>query len=357
MKNSYHGKSTYSSKLGMPPGTLIHVGKQYKEQASITCFQYNAEKMTETQLSSTADALNLINNRDVTWIKVKGMQDVDTIKEIGDKLGLHPLIMEDILHTDQRPRVEEYDKYLFVVLKIFYHDNQEKSLQSEQLSLLVGDYYVLSFQERDNKIVERIIGRLQNNEGRIRKMNADYLAYALMDVVVDHYFLVCEHFADVLESSEDELLTLYRPDQLQSLYHLKREMISLRKMVWPLRELILRLERENIPQIHKETRPYLRDLYEHTIQIIDLIETSRDILTGIFDLYLSIAGNRMNEVMKVLTIIATIFIPLTFIAGVYGMNFEHMPELGWKIAYPAVLLLMGVVAVIMLLFFRRKKWL
>jgi magnesium transporter len=282
---------------------------------------------------------------------------VGIIEKVGAHFGIHPLVLEDILHTGQRPKVEDLGDYIFIVLKMLYHDDQEDEMLGEQVSLLLGQNCVISFQEREGDIFNPIRERIRNSKGRIRRAGADYLAYALVDAIVDHYFVILEKMGEKIESLEEELVTNPTPETLQIIHKLKRNLIFLRKSVWPLREVINALERGESPLITEPTGIYLRDVYDHSIQVIDTIETFRDMVSGMLDIYLSSLSNRMNEVMKVLTIIATIFIPLTFIAGIYGMNFKFMPELEWHWGYPTALIVMLLIVGSMFIYFRRKKWL
>jgi magnesium transporter len=280
------------------------------------------------------------------------------LEQLGERFGLHPLVVEDILNTDQRPKLEDYGEYLFIVLKSHYHsDGESGDAEIEQISLVLGPNYVLSFQERAGDEFEPVRERIRSNKGRVRRQGADYLAYSLIDLIADTYFLVLERLGERMETLEEELVTDPTTETLQAIHKLKREMVFLRKSIWPLREVIGALERGESPLIQDTTGVYLRDVYDHIIQVIDTVETYRDMLSGMLDIYLSSVSNRMNEVMKVLTIIATIFIPLTFVAGVYGMNFKHMPELEWPWAYPLVWLAMIIIAGLMVAYFRRKRWL
>jgi magnesium transporter len=265
--------------------------------------------------------------------------------------------MEDILHTDQRPKMEDFEDYIFIVTKMLFFDQEKRELKAEQLSLILGENYVVTFQERVGDVFEPIRERIRKGKGRVRKMQSDYLAYALIDAVVDHYFIVLEKIGETVESLEEELVTNPTPETLQAIHHLKRELIFLRKSVWPLRELISGLERGEASLIQEKTTVFLRDVYDHTIQVIDTVESLRDMVSGMLDVYLSSVSNRMNEVMKVLTIIATIFIPMTFIAGIYGMNFENMPELKWPWGYPLVWCVILAIGIVMLGYFKKKKWL
>jgi len=281
---------------------------------------------------------------------------VDIIEKIGNHFNIHPLILEDIVNTGQRPKMEDFIDYIFIVLKMLYYDEKENETKAEQVSLILGSNFVISFQESEGDVFDTIRKRIRSDRGRIRRMGADYLAYALIDAIVDNYFIILEKLGEKIEDIEDELVTNPAPATLQAIHDLKREMIFLRKSVWPLREVVSRLERWESPLINKSLDIYLRDVYDHTIQVIDSIETFRDMLSGLFDIYLSSVSNRMNEIMKVLTIIATIAIPLTVITGIYGMNFQSMPELQWWWSYPIVLLVMLTLGILMIIYFRRKKW-
>ena len=293
----------------------------------------------------------------VTWINIDGLHSIETIEKIGKHFELHPLILEDILNTGQRPKCEDYEKCLFMVLKMLRYNDEDNSVRSEQVSLVLGQNFVISFQEAVGDVFEQVRDRIRNAKGRIRKMAADYLAYTLIDSIVDNYFLILERIGEQIESMEEELIAKPSDKTVRMIHSLKRELIFLRKSVWPLRELINSLQKTESSLITDSTEPYLRDVYDHTIQVIDTIESFRDMVSGMLDIYLSSISNQMNAVMKVLTIIATIFIPLTFIAGIYGMNFKYMPELEWRWGYGLVLLVMIAIAVIMLIYFRRKKWL
>jgi len=344
-------------KVGLPPGTLVFTGDQRVEKPRLTLIDYNEESIEEREIDSVDACIPFIKKDSVTWINVDGLHQVNIIKTLGDHLKIHPLIQEDIVHMDQRPKMEDMDAYLFMVLKMIMIDPSAKELESEQVSLIVGQRFVISFQERQGDVFEGIRERIRNTHGRIRRMEADYLAYSLLDAIVDQYFVILETVGDEIESMEDEVMENPTPNTLQHLHQLKRKMLFLRKSIWPMREMISALERSESKLIQKRVHPFLRDLYDHAIQIIDMLETLRDMNSGMFDMYLSSVSNRMNEVMKVLTIIATIFIPLTFIAGIYGMNFEHIPELKWRFGYAGFWIVTACIATIMVVFFKRKKWL
>lgn len=346
-----------SQKAGLPPGTLVHIGERKVESAKITLFDYDRDRFEEKGIRTVHEALPFRDSPTVTWINVDGLHEVDILRELGEGFGLHPLVIEDILNTDNRPKAEDYGEYIFLILNELSLDPATHIVSKEQISLVCGRNFVLSFQEKEGDVFDPIRDRIRTNKGRVRKMGADYLAYALIDAIVDNYFLVLESLGEKIEILEDRLVENPTREASHEIHMLKREMITLRKSVWPLREVVNALQRSESPLIQAETGLYLRDVYDHTIQVIDTIETFRDMLSGMLDIYLTSVSNRMNEVMKVLTIIATIFIPLTFLVGVYGMNFEYMPELRWRWGYPLVWAVMIFVAGWMLYLFRRKQWL
>jgi magnesium transporter len=344
-------------KIGLPPGTPVFVGEKKIEKAKITIIDYDEKQFQEKEAKTVEECFPFKDTPTVTWINVDGVHQVDIIEKIGKHFKLHPLIMEDIMNTEQRPKMEDFGPYIYIVLKMLYYDEKENETKIEQVSLILGESFVISFQEMEGDIFDHTRERIRNGKGRIRKMRADYLGYALLDAIVDNYFIILEKLGERIEELEDRLVTDPKPETLQEIHRLKREMIFLRRSVWPLREVINGLERGESSLIHKSCLIYLRDVYDHTIQVIDTVETFRDMVSGMHDTYLSFVSNRMNEVMKVLTIIATIFIPLTFIAGIYGMNFKFMPELEWRWAYFVVWVVIVIVAAIMVIFFKRKKWL
>jgi magnesium transporter len=311
----------------------------------------------EKEVKEIDDAFLFKDDKRITWINIEGLQKISIIEKIGNHFNLHPLVLEDIANTGQRPKMEDYTDYLFVVLNMLQYSEEDKEIKREQVSLILGSNWVISFQETEGDVFDTIRERLRSDKGRIRKMGADYLVYVLMDTIVDNYFAVLEKIGEKIEEIEDEIVTNPSPVTLQTIHDLKRQMIMLRKSIWPLREVINRLERWESKLINESTDIFLRDLYDHTIQVVDAVETFRDMLSGMMDIYMSSVSNRMNEVMKVLTIIATIFLPLTLVAGIYGMNFRIMPELQWEMGYPFALLIMLAVGIIMLIYFKRKNWL
>ena len=346
-----------AKKAGLPPGTLIHTGEKKVEKAKISFIDYDEAQFQEKEVKTIEECFPFKDTPTVTWINIDGVHEIDIIEKLGKHFDLHPLILEDIVNTEQRPKMEDSGSYIFIVLRMLSYDEGEKEIISEQVSLVLGSNFVISFQESEGSVLEPVRQRIRNGKGRIRKMGSDYLTYALVDAIVDNYFIVLEKLGEIIEGAEDKLVQKPTPETLQTIHNLKRGAISLRKSVWPLREVISNLERIETPLIHESTRIYLRDVYDHTIQVIDTIESFRDMVSGMLDIYLSSISNKMNEVMKVLTIFASIFIPLTFIAGVYGMNFAFMPELNWRWSYPAVLIFMALAGISMLFYFRRKKWL
>src|SRR3972149_3843884 len=340
-----------TQKSGLPPGTLIHIGEKRTEKVKIRIMDYSDMGLKEMEADTIETCFPFKDKPTNTWINIEGIHDVRVLERLGECYGFHSLILEDILNTDQRPKMEDHGEYIYVVLKMLNSD-KNNSVVIEQISLLLGKNFVISLQEGlEGDVFNPVRERIRSGKGRIRKMGSDYLAYALLDSIVDNYFIVLEKLGEKIEVLEEELITNPKRETLHAIHNLKREMIFLRKSVWPLREVISGLERGESSLISKSTQIFLRDLYDHTIQVIDTVEAFRDMLSGMLDIYLSSVSNKMNEVMKVLTIIATIFIPLTFIAGVYGMNFRNMPEIEWQWGYPLSLLIMGGVAIIMLIFF------
>jgi magnesium transporter len=344
-------------KLGLPPGTLVHVGKKKTEKVHFRVIDYNETHLEERELVKVEELAAYVEKATVTWVDVIGIHDVEIIEKIGQLFGLHPLVLEDVMHSDQRPKLEDFDSYMFLICKMITYGDENSEIETEQFSLVVGSNYIISFQEREGDVFNFLRQRIRMGKGRIKKMGPDYLVYALIDAVVDHYFVVLEKLGEKIEILEDEVAENPDRETVQLIHHLKRELIFLRKSVWPLREAVGRLEKSDSGLIQEKTRIFLRDVYDHTIQVIDTVETYRDMASGMLDIYLSSMSNRMNEVMKVLTIIATIFIPLSFIAGIYGMNFKYMPELEWHWAYPILWFIMILIAATMLILFRKKKWL
>ncbi len=346
-----------SEKTGLPPGTIVHVGDKPDGPAVLSVIDYDERDFSERVGVDLDVCLASLQTPTMTWINVAGLHDPAVLEQLGQALGLHPLVLEDIANASQRPKVEDYESYFFIVLKMLEYEPAEGAVRVEQVSLVLGDNYLVSFQEDTSDVFDPVRTRLRNSAGRLRKFAADYLAYALVDAIVDNYFVILEQMGDEIEAIEEQVAEHPEDQPLPAIYRLKREMIALRRAVWPLREVLAVLQHSESPLIRPGTAIYLRDVYDHTIQIMDTIESMRDLLSGMLDVYLSVLSNRMNEIVKVLTIFSTIFIPLPFLAGVYGMNFNHFPEIGWKYGYGLFWLVCGLIAVIMLLYFRRKRWL
>ncbi len=346
-----------SRKAGLPPGTLIHAGDRKPEKTVLTVFVFGPGFCEEQKPERLEDCFKPQPMQTVRWINIDGLADVSVIEGIGRQFSVHPLILEDILSTGQRPKCDDSTEQLFVVLRMLQYDDAHQTIQSEQVSILVGPNYVVSFQESVGDVFDPIREQIRTGRGRIRSMGPDYLMYRLIDAVVDGYFLILEKLGEQVEALEHEVISEPEEETLNRVYALKQQLIYLRKSVWPLREVISQLEKTASPLITDTTVPYFRDVYDHTIQVMDSVETFRDTVSGLLEIYLNSINNQTNAIMKVLTIITTIFIPLSFIAGVYGMNFKYMPELQWRWGYPAVLCAMGVIFIGMLIYFKKNKWL
>lgn len=343
-------------KVGLPPGTLIHVGEQKVERPIFSCIEYGEDHLRVQKDIPLETCLESKKSAGVSWINLDGIHDISLLERFGKEFNLHPLALEDILNTGHPPKFEEFDDCVLLITKMFFFDRQNKRLEAEQISLVLKEKQLLTFQERTGDVFEGVRERLKRKSGRIRQRGADYLAYALIDSVVDSYFHVLQKIGDLLDFLESELLSHPSQELLQQVHHLKGQLMFLRKTIWPMRELTASLLQNESEMFDESITPFLRDLYDHTIQVLDTVENYRDTASGLVDLYMSTVSQRMNEVMQVLTIMASIFIPLTFVAGIYGMNFELMPELKWRYGYPMALGLMLICAVVMLWFFKRKKW-
>ena len=363
MKNIFQDTFAISKLLprtGKPastPGTVKYVGKARKEPVRIELIDYDEQNFTERELTNVAECLPFKDSPTVTWVNISGVHDEGVITNVGELLKVHPLVLEDIANTTQRPKLEEFDDHLFVILKMTYFREKTRRIVVEQVSLLVGHDYLISFQEKRGDVFESLRNRIRNSKGRIRRVGSDYLLYGLVDSIIDHYFSILEHLGTEIEVLEDRLMHVADRDLLNRVYFLKQELVYLRKSIWPMRDVINSLHRAEHRLIKSDTTVYFRDVYDHTVQVMETVETFRDMASGLLDLYLTTVSNKMNEVMKVLTIFAAIFIPLTFIAGVYGMNFEFMPELKSELAYPIWWVVATVMTIGMLIFFKRKKWL
>lgn len=366
-KRTRRGKMTgrlgrQSKKAGLRPGSVVYVGRERTEKADINIIDYTESEHQEKKAAGVEDCFPFKDSRSVTWINVNGIHEATIVERIGQYFDVHPLVLEDIVNTGHRPKMEDAANYIFVVLKMLYYGADNGDLTAEQVSVLLGKNWVITFQETGEDVFGAVRQRIKQTVPRVRLMNPDFLAYSLLDAVVDHYFIVLEKIGDEIETLEDEIAENPKAESLETIRQLKKQLIFIRKAVWPLREVIGGLERTESGLINESTGPYIRDLYEHTIQVIDTVETYRDMVSGLLDLYHTGVSNRMNEIMKVLTIFATIFIPLGFLAGVYGMNFDtasspfNMPELGFRFGYIMFWVAVAVVAGGLLWFFRRKKW-
>jgi len=365
MKNDDHSLSAKMRELmkkrkhslGQPPGTLVHVGERKTLKVKLTMTDYNEQVCTEEIIRTVEECYSFMGKPSVTWLNIDGLHNLEVFSELGKHFNIHPLVLEDILNTEQRPKMEDFEHYLFIILKMIYYKEKEERIEQEQVSLILGPSFVISFQEKEGDVFDVVRDRIKKSKGRIRKMGADYLAYSLIDAIVDNYFMVMEKFGERMELLEDELVENPIPPTSQMLHGLKRELIFLRNSVWPLREIINGLIRGDSRLLNKSTIIFIRDLYDHTVQVLDSVEIFREMITGMLETYLSSLSNKMNSTMKILTIIATIFIPLTFIAGIYGMNFSYIPELQWRWGYPVVWGVMLGIAGFMIILFKKKKWL
>lgn len=343
-------------KIGQIPGSVIYTGEKSNQKLFIESFDYNKEKCVVKELTNVEECFNFETGT-TTWININGLNHVEAIERIGQHYELHPLVMEDIVNIAQRPKIDEYDDYIFVVLKMLYYD-EDGNIVSEQVSFILGEEYVLSFQESEGDVFDSVRNRITQGKGRIRNMQADYLLYALMDAVVDHYFSVIEALGDKIEVFETAIFSGQVDDDIsQKIQNLKREILRLRRAIFPLREVINRIEKNENNLINHKTITYFRDIYDHLIQVTENIDIYREMIWSLMDMYMTTISNKMNEVMKVLTIMASIFIPLTFIAGVYGMNFNYMPELQFEYGYFVIWGIMIFTFLGMLYYFKRKKWL
>ncbi len=346
-----------AEKTGLPPGSLVHVGERQVDEIALSLIDYNPERINTRELATVAEASACLRSDSLSWLNIVGLHNTRLLEEIGATFGIHPLVLEDILNTDQRPKVEVFDDFLFVVVKMMRPPSEgSDEIDVEQVSMIVSERFLITFQERPGDVFDSVRERLNAGKGRLRTAGADYLAHTLLDGIVDHYFLVLDHLAGQMDSIEETVLEQKDPQVSHRIHRLKHDLILVRKAVWPLRDMIGILLRDEPPPIKEDTLPFLRDLYEHTVHVVDTLDTYREMVSGLLEIHFSLVNYRMSEVMKVLTVIATIFIPLTFVAGIYGMNFAHMPELEWQWAYPAVLAVMLGIAGGLLAYFRVKRW-
>jgi len=347
-----------SRKSGLPPGTPVHIGERKTGAPRVSLMHYDGEQLVEEEVTDVSACRTWLSRPGVTWINIEGVHQIDLLEQFGTVFGLHSLVLEDIANTGQRPKVEDYGGYLYIVMRMLSLQAARQEVVGEQISLIVGPNFVISFQEGiAGDAFNPIRERLRTSKGRLRREGADYLVYSLIDAIVDGYFVLLEKLGEQIEVLDERMLANRAGDVARTIHLLKREMIWLRKAVWPLREMINTLQRAETPLIRASTGVYLKDVYDHTIEVIDTVETYRDVLSGMLENHLSLLTTRLNEIMKVLTVISTIFIPLTFITGIYGMNFRFMPELEWRWGYPLALLGMAGIGVAMYFYYRRKKWL
>ncbi|WP_372880114.1 magnesium/cobalt transporter CorA [Psychromonas sp.] len=349
---------TPSEKRGLPPGSLIHVGDVLESKTSISLIDYNKDKINELEIQSVKEILEYKDNDSVTWVIIEGLTNVSLIEQIGAAFGIHHLVLEDILNTHQRPKFEEYDDHLYIVLKCLLPEGEQFTVNYEQISILLLDNFVFLFKEKKDALLHPVMQRIRTSKGRLRNLGTDYLTYAILDTVVDQHFILIDSLDEAITSLEDKLLTSpATQNTLNKIQKLKREIIGIRRHVSPVRELLSEMLRSESELIDEKTHVYLRDVHDHAIRVMESIELYRDILTGLLDIYISSVSNKMNEIMKVLTVFASIFIPLTFLTGIYGMNFDYMPELKWKWAYPILWIAFITIPVSLLVYFKRKKWL
>jgi magnesium transporter len=355
-KNVEHRKNRFASKTGLAPGTLKYVGASKDFDVYIDQFLFTEEFYEEKLKIDLKDILADKSDAPVRWINITGIHQTEIIEHVGKIFGIHPLVLEDILHAEQRPKLEDFDSYLYFVLKMIHTDPETKIVDSEQVSILLFENTVITFQEHPKDVFDPIRERIRKGKTKLRKSGADYLMYSILDAIVDNYFIALEIMGEDLEEVESNLISSHQRIELTDLHTYKRELIFMRKSIWPLREVINFLTKGDFNLIKPETSVYMRDVYDHCVHVIDTLETYRDLTSGLMDLYLSSMSNKMNQVMKTLTIIATIFIPLTFIVGVYGMNFDYMPELHYHNAYLITWIVMLTIALFMLWHFKRKRW-
>jgi magnesium transporter len=347
-----------SGKAGLPPGTVVHIGERKPGRVRVRVLDYGRDLASEYEIHDIRESIRFRDTPTVSWINIDGLHDIRLIEQLGAHFGFHPLFLEDIVNTASRSKIEDFGSYVFIVLKMLYQDrDDDRKIVSEHVSLIFSERYVISFQEREGDVFDSIRQRIMSAAGRLRRQGADYLAYRLMDAIVDNYFTLVEFLGEQVDDIEETLLNRPEKETINVIHRLKNENLFLRKSIFPLRDILSYLDRGVSNLVKPETGVYYRDVYDHTIQIMDTLETLRDVLSGMMDIYLSSMSNRMNEVMKVLTVFASLFIPLTFLVGVYGMNFDYMPELHWRWSYAVLWMVMIGMGVSLLVFFRKKKWL
>jgi magnesium transporter len=352
-------RNSASQKAGLPPGSLVHVGDRLADQTAINVINYTPQEIVEASPPSIEEALAFYGSDSITWIIIEGLANIDVMESIGAHFNIHRLVLEDILSTHQRPKFEEYDDYLFIVLKaLMAKQDSGFRVDYEQVSMLVMAHGVLVFKEKKDELLAPVQLRIRTSKGRFRSLGADFLTYSILDAIVDQNFLLMDSLDEAITEVEDALLS-GEPgtDTLNTIQNLKRQVVSIRRFISPVRELVNEMLRSETALIDEKTHIYLRDVSDHAIRIVESVELHRDIISGLLDIYISSVSNKMNQVMKVLTVFATIFIPLTFLTGIYGMNFEYMPELGWHWSYPLMWVIFITLPAVSLIYFKRKNWL
>jgi magnesium transporter len=346
-----------SQKVGMAPGALVHVGERRTERPDITLIEFDADALLEKRFKSVAESREFSRGKGTLWLNVHGLHEPEVMAEVGRRFNLHPLVLEDILNTDQRPKIDDYGDYLFIVARFFEYDTATATVSSDQVSIVLGADFVLTFQERPTGTFDPLRERLRGDKGQIRKLGADYLAYSLLDTLVDRYFTILEQLTERTEDIEDQLLQKSTPALLKEIHVIKRETLVMRRAVWPLREVVNSLTRADQRFFKPETQPYLRDIYDHTVHVIESLEGIRDLIAGMLDIYLSSISNRVNMEVRILTVITTLFMPAALIAGIFGMNFRHMPLIEDNAGFLIALSMMGTIALVMVTVFWRRRWL
>ncbi|SFK55127.1 magnesium transporter [Nitrosomonas aestuarii] len=347
-----------ADKSGLPAGSLVHIGKKHETACRISITQYNEDTLKQCEIKSISELQQLQDNKSIIWVNIDGLSDTSIVEHIGAELNIHPLVLEDILSTHQRPKLEEYEDYIYLVVKsISAQYNGNLDLRYEQISILLLANYVITFKEKADEIFKPVYYRMQNRKDRLRQSGSDYLAYVLLDTIVDEYFVVEDCLDDIIDPLEDSLLSNPTKEMLHTIQLLRRNLIAMKRSISPLRELLTTIQHANTALLHEKTLRYYGDVHDHVLRVTDSLDSYRERIASIQDIYLSSISNKLNETMKILTIFASIFIPLTFIAGIYGMNFEHMPELKWRWAYPALWIIFIAIGIGLLIYFRKKKWL
>lgn len=349
-------KKNRTQKKGMPPGSLVYVGEEHKDEVTISSIEFNEHEVNEKQHASLDDLKPKIDSEKITWINVNGVHNVEVVDSISKMVGLHPLTTEDILNTEHRPKIDFFENHLLAIVKMIDLEQDESELDIEQVSFILMENTVVTFQEKKGDLFNPVRLMLKENKGKIRKSGADFLFYSLMDVIFDQYLIIMDEMDDRIATLEGNIMEDPDNHSLQDINEYKNTILQLKKTVWPVREVVNKLINRKVPYISESISFYLQDIHDHIVQANDMVETSRGQLYGLLDVYYSTLSMKMNEIMKVLTIVSTIFIPLTFIAGIYGMNFAHMPELSLSWGYPAVWIVMIIITGIMVMYFKKKNW-